>query len=298
MKSQFHYFKNLGVIIFMCWLILVQQSVAIDQFISVTFTNKVNDKFIEVINLMIGTTIYEKEGDFKYKFKIPNMHTIDEYAELFYFLPYVKEVYPFPKQKWEDTIEPLIFKYQKGPANLVPNSQQPYIEGEILVKFKNNTTPQDISFLNEQYNTSVTEIINGINVYRLKLPEGIDVLQGLDMYKQNDIVEYVEPNYRISLTDPVSVPSSSPSSLNNQNDVHVLTRIPVTEGTEIFIDYKAGIAPVIPALFNLIFETKLIEQRTSNSYRLRLPPNVKPQTASRIYKLCPYVINVEPTYGR
>lgn len=209
--------KNLFIVIFICWLMSIQQSFAIDQFITVTFNNQVNEKFLQVINLMVGTTIYEKQGEFKYQLKIPKMRNVDEYAELFSALAYVKEVSPLPKQKWEDNIEPMVFDY---------------------------TT--------------------------IQRPSGVPI--------------------------PQSPPLPSPS--NNKNNIHVVTQIPITRGNEIFIDYKSGISPIIPDLFNLIFETKLVEKRTPDSYRLRIPPNLKPQAAARIYKLCPYVINVEPTYGR
>ena len=295
-------------------------TLAADNFVTVTFSSKVDAKFLKGINLMVGTSVDKKLAEYKYRLKIPPKKTVDEYSELFYFLPYVRDVEPLPRQKWEDSIEPTAYDYRTypipsgvptSPSNvyIAPPSTTPsatlngpeipqYVKGEVMVQFKNGITPEEIKDLNDQFSSSVAEIVKGTNKYRIKLPDGIEVNQGIEMFKSTDIVATAEPNYKTVISAPASPASNSSSTQDPQKYVHVVTPIQITSGNEVFITFKAGKNPVVPDLFNAIFETRLVEKITPYMYRLRIPGSMKAVTAARIYKLCPYVVHVEATYGR
>ncbi|HDI46055.1 MAG TPA: hypothetical protein ENF60_01820 [Candidatus Omnitrophica bacterium] len=76
---------------------------------------------------------------------------------------------------------------------------QKYVEGEVLVKFKQNLTSEEIDNFLSQYGLKVKKIISGIGVYNLELPQGVKVEDIIDKLKHDQRVEYAEPNYLFKL---------------------------------------------------------------------------------------------------
>lgn len=70
-----------------------------------------------------------------------------------------------------------------------------YKEGELLVKFKEGVSEEEISAINKEKGTEVLEFIKGIKVYRLKIISNKSVKDMAEAYSKDLRIEYAEPNY-------------------------------------------------------------------------------------------------------
>lgn len=80
-----------------------------------------------------------------------------------------------------------------------PPAAKPYLEGEMLVKFKDNVTPEQIAAFNAETGCTIAETLAGLGIHRLLLPEGADVLEMVAVYQASELVEFAEPNHRVSI---------------------------------------------------------------------------------------------------
>ena len=67
-------------------------------------------------------------------------------------------------------------------------------------------------------------------------------------------------------------------------------------GSHLLVRYRAG-GPT-PALIDQVYGTRPLERTDADEVRLALPPSMTPQVAARIFRLCPWVSQAEPAYGR
>ncbi|MBI5043339.1 MAG: hypothetical protein HZC10_05830 [Nitrospirae bacterium] len=70
-----------------------------------------------------------------------------------------------------------------------------YKNGELLVKFKEGVTEEEIGNINKGRGTEVIEVIKGIGVYRLKIISNKSVEDMVEAYSNDPRIEYAEPNY-------------------------------------------------------------------------------------------------------
>ena len=77
---------------------------------------------------------------------------------------------------------------QKSPANN-------YVEGELLVKYKNGTASVAALEMNSQIGANVLEEFPEIGWQRVKIPANLSFDKALSLYKSNAEVEYVQPNF-------------------------------------------------------------------------------------------------------
>ena len=80
-----------------------------------------------------------------------------------------------------------------------PPAQKSYIEGEMLVKFKDGVTAEQIAAFNAETGCEVAESIGGLGIYRLRLPEGAGVPEMVAVYQASGLVTFAEPNHRVSI---------------------------------------------------------------------------------------------------
>lgn len=98
------------------------------------------------------------------------------------------------------TKEVKINREQNEEAQEMEGEQEAqYIEGEILVKFKEDLAGEEIDNFASDYNLKMMDIIKGINVYKFKLPEGKTVKEIVELLTQDTRVKYAEPNYIFKL---------------------------------------------------------------------------------------------------
>lgn len=77
-----------------------------------------------------------------------------------------------------------------------------YVEGEVLVKFKPEISNEEIvKIIKEEYKCEILDVIEGLEVYRLKIPQGKKVIEMIEEMKKDTRIKYVEPNliYRLQL---------------------------------------------------------------------------------------------------
>ena len=74
-----------------------------------------------------------------------------------------------------------------------------YAPDTIIVKFKDNISKKHIKELNKLYNTVLINDIPQLNVMILNIPKNKSVEEMINIYKDNDAVEYVEPDYYVDI---------------------------------------------------------------------------------------------------
>ena len=74
-------------------------------------------------------------------------------------------------------------------------NSQIYVDGEVLVKFKNGTISGAARLTNNQIGASVLETFPDLKWQRVKLPEGLSVKDAVARYESFTEVEYVQPNF-------------------------------------------------------------------------------------------------------
>ncbi len=82
-----------------------------------------------------------------------------------------------------------------GFATATPENASQYAAGEILVKFKDVVTSKQIGSINSTYGTSVMYSSPYAGFKRIKIPPDKTVPEMVELYRENILVEYAEPNY-------------------------------------------------------------------------------------------------------
>lgn len=80
-------------------------------------------------------------------------------------------------------------------AIAIPEKTPQYVAGEILVKFKDVITNKQIDSINFTYGTSVIYTSPYAGFKRIKIPFDKTVPEMVELYRENALVEYAEPNY-------------------------------------------------------------------------------------------------------
>ncbi len=88
-----------------------------------------------------------------------------------------------------------------------------YVEGELLVKFKNGTASQFARSANAQIGASVLEEFTDLKWQRLKLPEGLSVKDAVAQYENLAEIEYIQPNYYYHLLATPNDPQYTNSAM-------------------------------------------------------------------------------------
>lgn len=76
-------------------------------------------------------------------------------------------------------------------------SNNRFVEGELIIKFKKDTSPDAIEEILKKHKLSVIEFIERIGAYRIRLPEGMEVKEAIEELLKVPEIEYAEPNYTI-----------------------------------------------------------------------------------------------------
>jgi hypothetical protein len=249
----------------------------------------------------MGTATIQKLAPTHYRFRIGKRGNQNDYAVFFAHLPYVSKVEPLPRlSAAEREMPPVVIglpgqpgqSAQPGQAN--PGKQAPrgYVPGQVLVKFKDGATAQQIAQLNKTLGATQKDRIEGIDVVMMALPSTMSVDDARRRYMDSGIVQYAEPNRTMSLPPQ---PGNDPNVPDNFGAGMYISPDQVL-GTHLLVRYRAN-GPA-PDLINQIYGTKTLERTDADQLRLALPSNVNPLVAQRIFRLCPFVMQAEPAYGR
>jgi len=75
-------------------------------------------------------------------------------------------------------------------------TEQKYVEGELLVKFKPEINAEErVKILTEEYGCEILDVIKGLDVYRIKIPKEKTVPEMVEILSKDERIKYAEPNY-------------------------------------------------------------------------------------------------------
>lgn len=222
--------------------------------VNVAFAPAVGAYFPRVVALVLGLETQPAQPGDTWTFVLPDAGQQAEYARLFQHLPYVQRV-------------------AEAPPPLVEAPDPGYVPGEVLVKFKTGIAPAEIERFNAQQGVTVLDKIPGIEVWRLKLPPGKAVEAMVRLYQASGLVEYAEPNHRVS--------------------VPTLPGLPPARGTWKATKVKVVLAPGASLeLVNLVFGTTTLSTAPGGFY-LSPAPDVPPALQAHLLRLCPAIQRAE-----
>jgi len=90
---------------------------------------------------------------------------------------------------------------------------EPYVDGELLVKFKTGTISAEAATANSMLGAEVLESFPLLRWQRVKLPEGLNLYSAINYYKKLDGVEYVQPNFYYHLLATPNDPQFTSSGM-------------------------------------------------------------------------------------
>ena len=70
-----------------------------------------------------------------------------------------------------------------------------YASGEVLVKFNPSLSPQRIEAMIAAYSSRKLKRIPRIDIYKVQIPEDIEVMEMVSLMNQDPDIDYAEPNY-------------------------------------------------------------------------------------------------------
>jgi hypothetical protein len=264
-----------------------QDALAADQ-VAVTFKETLGARFIAVLNSVMGTQTVKHQGELNYTFRVGPGGNQNDFALFFAHLPYVKAVSPGPRLSGaEQDAPPVVVRIDAPKLRQAPG----FVSGQLLVKFKPGVSQQAIDQFNRSTGATAKEQIEGIDVWLLQLPPTLAVDKAQTLYAASDIVAYAEPN-RVMTIAPVGDTAIPPD--NAGNGVYVSPGRLL--GDNLLIRYRTG-GPTMD-LINQIYGTKTLEDAGSERFRVSLPSGVNALVAQHMFRICPYVLQVEPSYGR
>jgi len=288
----------------LAFLLLASAAAANDKNqLSVTFRPDTPKSFVSTLVSTFRLKQLKQVNAQTYVFQIPALKTQEQYVELFASLPAVQATDPVPAYKIADHIHPQAIHVQPVPDIYNPatgHSAQAYVPNEMLVKFKDGVSADDIRFINSHHGVSQLSRIAGIDVYRLRLPQNLGVEEAMALYNQHDLVEYAEPNYTMSLPSPVNPASPNPDGSSPAQlpaGPAVITQIPLDGGGQMLVYFKPGTSQQNIALFHRIYGTQQVKKQSFYAYRVQLPAGLNPSLAARTFKLFPHITNVQRLYA-
>lgn len=253
--------------------------------VAVTFKEPVGSRFVGVINTVMGTQTVKKQDETHYTFRVGPNGGQNDFALFFAHLPYVKAVAPAPKLSGaEQNAPPVTIRVGGQPRAKAPG----YVPGQLLVKFKPGVTPDQIAALNQANGASPKQQIEGIDVWLIQLPANLSVDEARKRYGASGLVAYAEPNRVMSLppSDPVAPPDDGGIYLSPDRLL----------GDHVLVRFRTS-GPMVD-LVNQIYGTHTLEEAGQDRYRISLPAGTNALVAQHMFRICPAVSQVEPSYGR
>lgn len=256
--------------------------------VRVSFKEPVGDRFVGMFHTIMGTGTVKKHSASQYTFRVGPRGNQNDYAVLFAHLPYVSAVEPKPTLSAAERAAPPVVVQLPASPNRAPG----FVPRQLLIKPKAGVDPAAIARFHQEQGAQVKNSIEGIDVYVLALPPNLTVQEAQRRYQASGLVQYAEPNRTMSLPPQ---PGNDPVVEDNGGAGIYLSPDRLL-GDHLLVRYRAG-GPV-PDLVNQIFGTKTLERTDADELRVSLPPGVNPLVATRMFRLCPFVMAAEPASGR
>ncbi len=146
---------------------------------TVSFKNGTDSKYIKLINTFTNTKIKEKISDSNYVFTVDKALKNCSEKDYLYFLSMIPEI---------ETVEPKInFSLKNKKAG-------DYVDGLILVSYKEGTSLKDIQLIDNKYGTKSVMFSKNLSLYQVKLPNSLTVTQAVNIFSKLTQVKYAEPD--------------------------------------------------------------------------------------------------------
>lgn len=173
------------------------QSIEVNNF-SVTFKKGTNEKYIKLVNLFTNTKIKEKISADKYIFTVDRdmfNRTDKNYSDLISMIPEVESI-------------------QTKTNSLINKKSGDYVDGVILVRYKDNVSKQNIAKIDSLYKTKSVLFSKALNLYKVNLPSNLSVDKAVNTFSKLIEVKYAEPDriMKIQKKNSISI------SFVNDND--------------------------------------------------------------------------------
>ncbi|MFP4498820.1 MAG: S8 family serine peptidase [Vulcanimicrobiota bacterium] len=170
----------------------------------ITLKEDAPEDFAESMEAVLDTCTCSLEGEpDRYKVTVLDTPKIEaQYDFLFNNIPAISMV---NDQKVKPNDETILAQCPPVSTEVViPGTEPPttkpdndYVKGEVLLKLKDGNAKTTIKDINTVFGTKVLEYIDGIQVYRLKVPEGRTAPAYEKMISMSPKVEYVELNRKM-----------------------------------------------------------------------------------------------------
>jgi general secretion pathway protein D len=90
-------------------------------------------------------------------------------------------------------------KLTSDKKDLFARSQNSFVEGELLVKFKDNVTNEQVVTVLAAQGASVISFVEKTGLYQIRLPKGLSVEDAVKDFGALPEVKFAEPNYRMRI---------------------------------------------------------------------------------------------------
>ncbi|MBM3273579.1 MAG: hypothetical protein FJZ00_00395 [Candidatus Sericytochromatia bacterium] len=291
--------------------------------LQVTLQPGTGERFLKVVDVVMGTETARSLGRDKFIVRQGPNGERDDFAAFFAAMPYVKDVNPRPKRRPSENVpqgqihlapqgeagDPEFVADQGGTSGSGPGAGRDYVPGELLVKFKKGVTQKQVEAFNAENGTAILGRLDlgAERIYRLSVPGGVEVPDLASVYGESDLVEYAEPNYKMSIPKLPGTPKA-PSPPKGKPVKGGYPKVPpsvagMTIGTRqvlgdsVFVKFRPGVREPLPDLVALVYGVEMMEE-DNGRVRYSLPGGANSLTAARLFKLCPFVSGAEPSYGR
>lgn len=74
-------------------------------------------------------------------------------------------------------------------------SSKTFVDGELLIKLKNNTDSARANSIHSRIGANLIEDFADLNWQRVKIPEGMSLGKATELYRENNEIEAVQPNF-------------------------------------------------------------------------------------------------------
>lgn len=278
---------------------------AFDQYITVKFKTSLDKNYLEELNKRTGTSVSKIIEKNKYKFKIEkigNNELVDKYAELFSYLKNVENVSPVPKQKIGDKFNTVLYiQNEIKSTKTIDNKKEPtettvdnVVPDEIIIKFNQETSLEEIKNLNDSFGGQIS-YQKETDSYKIKIPEYVDYDYAKNFYENNRLVKSINESITTS-TIKKPIPANPPK-VTSKDSKGLISTLPITETSELKINFKIGEDEEGYKWINENFGAELVHIKGFSTYIVRIPSNINIKALSRGLKVCPFISSVELFYG-
>lgn len=218
--------------------------------LTITFKQGTDEKYIKLINVFTDTEIKNKISDNTYVFSIlknPENPDINNYSYLLSMIPEVESITP------------------QISTSLKNKKSGEYVDGIILVRYKDGTTSKDISKIDSTYKTQSVLFSKTLNLYKVKLPSSLSVEQAVKTLSKLSQVKYAEPDRIMKIQ-------------NKNMGLH--------------ISFKDN-QNLSPKIFENIYSLKTTKVTNSDYYLINISDKYNSDEAIKAFKLSPYVMDVK-----